>query len=393
MAYKKKEYEQKDYKEELRDTVVKNLEEAIYLMENKPDLAFKKPWITINRRPINPATKTEYSGINVISTTSRNFNDHRWMTFNNAGVIDNKRIELLDDIKLLNEQLESKKITYAQYDLGIEKAEMSFRELHEMGLDDRNKPFHIMKGAKACPIFKAVQVPVNSKDNPENQGETTDKENPEMMWVYAFAGNVFNATQISNMKPLDTLKLEFIPHEEAEIHLQAMISKTDLTYREENQTRAFYRQADHSVNMPLRENFKDVNSFYAVLAHELVHSTGPKLGRDLSGGFGSSKYAFEELVADIGGRMQCADLGLEYNSSDHENHVAYWKSWLGALKNDKNLLFKAASKAEKSVSYQNEIRLTYKKELALQNEHRNDLKQEGKVIPSTIKNKSLEMSI
>lgn len=392
MAYKKKETEPRDYRQEVTDKVRIQIEDMIAQMDANPDLKWERSWLTCIARPENPYTGTIYRGINTISLSSENYNDNRFYTYNNIADMEKQRAKNVFDTKALNDLLESKKITHAEYDIKIDVINKSFIELERMGLDDRTKPIFITKGSKSNPVFKAMQVKLTK--NEEDQSEdNTNNENVEMVWKQVFAGNVFNATQIHNIKPIEMKKLDFIPTEEAEIHLQAMISKTNLKYREIDQTRAFYSPSDHSITMPLRENFKDENSFYGVVFHELLHSTGKHFNRDLSGGFGSKSYAKEELTAEIGSVLMSADIGIPYDAGRHENHIAYLKSWIKILKEDKNFLFQAASKAEQSVSYQHEIRHTHKHELGLNKDHRNDLKQETKANPLPTKIKTASLSL
>jgi antirestriction protein ArdC len=90
------------------------------------------------------------------------------------------------------------------------------------------------------------------------------------------------------------------------------------------------------------------------LYHELVHSTGHKsrlsrIGIVNSDGFGGEKYSQEELVAEIGAAFMCGMLGIEDKTLD--NSAAYVNSWLKKLRNDKRLVFFAASQAQKAVDY------------------------------------------
>ena len=75
--------------------------------------------------------------------------------------------------------------------------------------------------------------------------------------------------------------------------------------------------------------------------------TGHKSRLDRFSRFNDRKaYAFEELIAEIGNCMTCARLGL---TPDFDQSGAYVQSWLRALKDDKRLIFKAASEAQKAV--------------------------------------------
>jgi antirestriction protein ArdC len=76
---------------------------------------------------------------------------------------------------------------------------------------------------------------------------------------------------------------------------------------------AFYSPARDIVQMPELQTFRDSESFYAVLAHEMTHATRheSRLNRDLGRKrFGDAGYAMEELCAEIGAAFLCADLGI-----------------------------------------------------------------------------------
>ena len=85
------------------------------------------------------------------------------------------------------------------------------------------------------------------------------------------------------------------------------------------------------------------------LAHEATHWTGHKSRLDRFSRFNDRKaYAFEELIAEIGNCMTCAQLGL---TPDFAQSGAYVQSWLRAMKDDKRLIFKAASEAQKAAEW------------------------------------------
>jgi len=55
------------------------------------------------------------------------------------------------------------------------------------------------------------------------------------------------------------------------------------------------------------------------------------------------------LVAELGAAFLCADLGITPDTRD--DHAAYIASWLAVLKNDKRLIFSAASQAQRAADY------------------------------------------
>jgi antirestriction protein ArdC len=83
------------------------------------------------------------------------------------------------------------------------------------------------------------------------------------------------------------------------------------------------------------------------LIHELTHWTGhsSRCDRDLSGRFGTQKYAYEELIAELGAAFTCNTLGI---SSAIENHASYLDNWLAVLKGDNKAFLRASSAATKA---------------------------------------------
>lgn len=116
--------------------------------------------------------------------------------------------------------------------------------------------------------------------------------------------------------------------------------------------RAYYNIGSDFVQMPNFETFRDAESYYATLGHELTHWTRhpSRLDRDLGRKrFGDEGYAIEELVAELGAAFLCADLDLA--PEQREDHAAYVASWLKVLKDDKRAIFTAASYAQKAADF------------------------------------------
>lgn len=114
---------------------------------------------------------------------------------------------------------------------------------------------------------------------------------------------------------------------------------------------ACYVPSRDLIRIPERGRFESLGSWEAVLLHEMVHSTGHEaaLARKSSLLFGSSGYAREELVAELGSMFASADIGIEGSEprcgERYEQHVAYLKSWIAALKDDPDELYHAAAAA------------------------------------------------
>lgn len=116
---------------------------------------------------------------------------------------------------------------------------------------------------------------------------------------------------------------------------------------------AFYTPATDVITLPTRERFTDSAAYYATAFHEATHSTGhaSRLNRDAVTSpiaFASHAYSAEELVAEFGAAMLCAETGVE---ASIENHAAYIAGWNRVLVNDPGAVLVGASRADKAVDY------------------------------------------
>lgn len=115
--------------------------------------------------------------------------------------------------------------------------------------------------------------------------------------------------------------------------------------------RAFYSLATDHIQMPPQAAFATALGYCGVLIHEMSHWTGAssRLNRDLRNSFGSHDYAREELRAEIGQVMVCAELGIA--DCDFSNNAAYVASWLEKLRSDRKEIFRAAADAQRIADY------------------------------------------
>src|SRR6185437_7539557 len=99
---------------------------------------------------------------------------------------------------------------------------------------------------------------------------------------------------------------------------------------------------------PPQAYFEPVN-WHRTALHELGHWSGAasRLGRDLSGGFGSKSYAKEGLVAEMTAAFACATLGIVPTV----RHADYIGAWLEVLREDDRAIVRAASAASKAADY------------------------------------------
>ena len=97
---------------------------------------------------------------------------------------------------------------------------------------------------------------------------------------------------------------------------------------------AYYSISKAEIVIPEKKQFKDGESFYSNLAHEMAHSTGAEnqLDRLKPTSFGSNEYAREELVAELSAALVSQRYGMTKNLK--EDSAAYLKSWLDSLKEE-----------------------------------------------------------
>jgi len=113
--------------------------------------------------------------------------------------------------------------------------------------------------------------------------------------------------------------------------------------------RAFYSPALDYIQVPRPEAYFEPINWHRTALHELGHWSGApnRLGRDLSGDYGSKCYAREELVAEMTAAFTCATLGI----TPTVRHADYIGSWLEVLREDDRAIVRAASAASKAAEF------------------------------------------
>ena len=112
--------------------------------------------------------------------------------------------------------------------------------------------------------------------------------------------------------------------------------------------KAYYSSATDAITIPVHGAFDSLEAYYATAAHELIHWTAKRCGRQLAK-FGTPEYAFEELIAEIGAAYLCADLGI--TAEPRADHADYLASWLKRLGDDTRAIFRASTAAQAAVTY------------------------------------------
>lgn len=212
---------------------------------------------------------------------------------------------------------------------------LTFKQVKEIG-------GHVNKGEKAQ-IVEYWQWE-KEVENPE----TGEKEKVPLEHPKVYRAAVFNADQCTGLPKLRRQAQKWSPVERAE----NIIAANGVAVTHNTDGSAFYSPGGDFICLPPRESFATVDAYYSTLLHEVGHSTGhpTRLNREFGGQFGSEGYAREELRAELASTFLCGELGIATTGSD-EQHAAYVKSWVSALKNDYNEIFRAAADAEKICNY------------------------------------------
>ena len=214
---------------------------------------------------------------------------------------------------------------------------MTYRQAKELG-------GQVRKGEKSELVVYANTLQRTEED--EN-GKETDVSIPFMKGY-----SVFNVEQIDGLPDsyYETAGAVLDPVERIE-QAERFFEATGADIRHGG-NQAYYTITHDRIQMPPFETFRDAESYYATLAHEMTHWTRHenRLERDFGRRrFGDEGYAREELVAELGSAFLAADLGLELEP--REDHTAYIESWLKVLRDDKRAIFSASAHAQRAVDY------------------------------------------
>jgi len=215
---------------------------------------------------------------------------------------------------------------------------MTFRQAKELG-------GHVRKGEKGELVVYANTITRTEAD--EKTGEEIEQVIPFMKGY-----TVFNVEQIDGLPAHYYHLAEPVldPVQRIE-HAEEFFAGTGADIRSGG-NQAYYAMGSDHIQMPPFEAFRDAESYYATLAHEMTHWTRhpSRLDRDFGRKrFGDEGYATEELVAELGSAFLAADLGIELEP--REDHSAYIESWLKALRNDKRAIFHAAAHAQRAADF------------------------------------------
>lgn len=198
----------------------------------------------------------------------------------------------------------------------------------------------IRKGQKATKVI--LWKPIKRSRIDENGDETDDS----FLVMREFC--VFNAEQTNSLNQFRVGHAKVNGDAQTRYeHADEVIEATGAVINYGG-NRAFYRPSDDTITMPFRRQFKTPESFYETLLHELCHYSESRT--DFPRDANKRNYAFGELVAEIGSCFLMGELGLA-TTDNLENHAAYLKSWLKAMKDDSRFIFQASAQASKAADF------------------------------------------
>lgn len=200
----------------------------------------------------------------------------------------------------------------------------------------------VRKGSKGVPVFFYKPTKI------------TDKDTKEVKIIpIAKSYVVFNADQVDgwNGSWLEQDAEELEQEWDDVLSADQIINACGANILHTKGDRAFYRPASDTITLPTREQFADASGYYGTAFHELVHWTGAekRLDREKGKRFADERYAFEELVAELGAAMLSNVAKVDIEPAPH--HAQYLNNWIACLQDHSSAIVKAASLAEKAAQF------------------------------------------
>ena len=288
----------RDFRQEVTDDIVQMLERGV--------APWQKPWepgagsLGI---PFNPTSERAYRGGNAIHLMAtgleRGYDDPRWMTYKQAS----------------------------------------------------DNGWQVRRGEKGTQIeyweVKQASDRHDGGDGSTASGNNTDAQKSKLIHrVYT----VFNAQQVERIPPHTPKQHSTFEAVQAG---EQILNNSGANIAHDQADRAFYSRSQDSIHLPPKDAFKDAAGYYGTALHELAHWSGhpSRLDRPTlteSYRFGDVNYAKEELRAELASVFLAAQRGIPH---DPAQHAAYVNSWIGALKRDKNEIFRAAHDASAATDF------------------------------------------
>lgn len=208
----------------------------------------------------------------------------------------------------------------------------------------------ILKGEKSFPVFITTFTVVNKETKERVNYDDYRQMSEELRQQY----NVYPKLQVYNVFNVSQTNLQearpelYKKVEESCVQTKPMEMGDDYSFPPVDKMikedgwicpikplfgdSAYYSISKNEIVIPEKKQFKDGESFYSNLFHEMTHSTGAEgqLDRIKPTSFGSEEYAREELVAELTAALTAQRYGMTKHLKG--DSAAYLKSWLDSLK-------------------------------------------------------------
>jgi len=304
----------------MKKNIYKTINDKVLEGLEKDGLKWFMPWKSgMGNSPINNATKKAYKGINIwllnIEMRTNGYESNEWVTYKQA-------IDKGGNVKKGQKSTEVVywKISFYDKTANPKKFYRSEKDAMSDGVAKEN--IHKVFTLYNYRVFNIAQC----------EGLTAIRTNEELE----------TPSEIGNIKVASDYCDNYLKNEEISLTHNATSS-------------AYYQPSTDIINMPVLESFKDVDSYYKTLFHEISHSTGheKRLKRQgvIKGGKGTDLYAKEELIAEITSLYMSGVCGIM--PTDHlDNSQAYLNGWIKRIKNfkgnEEKLIVSAMTQASKS---------------------------------------------
>lgn len=223
------------------------------------------------------------------------------------------------------------------------------QRLNKPGKDRQELPrVSILRGEKSFPVmlttFTCIHKETKEKIKYDDYKKLSDEEQKQYnVYPKMQVFRVFNVSQtnLQEARPELWEQLEIENGKRVENGEHFSFEPVDAMIKDNlwicpikpmHQNEAYYSITKNEIVVPEKEQFRDGESFYGTLFHEMIHSTGTEgvLDRLQPTSFGSKEYAREELVAELGSALVAQRYGMTKHIK--EDSCAYLKGWLDELK-------------------------------------------------------------
>lgn len=201
----------------------------------------------------------------------------------------------------------------------------------------------VREGESGTTVIKVGRF---TPEGEQQRAAQTGEDAPSIPFMKRY--KVFNVAQCEGLPEDVSAVAPPPPPGMIEPTVEALIRATGIDFRIGGNRACYVPSRDFVMVPPPQAYFEPIN-WHRTALHEMGHATGhpARLNRDSSGSFGTKKYAFEELVAEITAAFCCASLGIVPTV----RHADYIGSWLEVLREDNRAVVRAASLASKAADW------------------------------------------